>query len=191
MEPPQEINGLQALSYACGSAEIMVTDAAGNSDTEHVRSTNGEWVFKGTQCGLKGSVSCYHYDIYFGTAYYELIQGNQKQWQATKIVKAHGIHPNQGHCQWCEDWYQGKPYGSIPNTVDWPNCIDGDHEVPGLTSCCSTNDYWCDMDDCRSSVWACDEGDDHWMAHGEAACIWDRGGQYGVQLKYYEWECPQ
>ena len=152
-------------------------------------------MFKGNYCGLSGSVSCSSFSN--DVAKYTLIVGKRKQYQETRLIEAHKIHPDQGHCQWCDDYFENHQCGSVTDTSDEPNCIDGDHQVPGF-DCCSTNYYWCkDADICRSgfvpdpnwgSTGECVPGDNKWMAHIQMSCI-NKSGEVD-RLSYYEWECP-
>jgi len=180
---------------ACGSATITVTDTNNEIVTGSVRNTSGYWAFKGNYCGLSGSVTCSSVDRN-DVAKYTLISGNKKQYQETRLIRDHKIHPEQGHCQYCDDYYASYPCGSDSETSDEPNCIDGDHQVPGY-DCCSTNYYWCKYaDGCRSdfapdpewgSTGECVPGDYRWMAHVEVSCVNKSEGV--TRLLYYEWEC--
>ena len=186
---------LWADGTACGTAEITVTDSKGNHDIGFVRGTAGYWAFKGNYCGLSGNITCSTVNR-DEIAQYTLIKGNKKQYQETRLIRDHRIHPSQGQCQYCDDFYANHPCGSDSVTSDEPNCIDGDHQVPGY-DCCSTNYYWCDFSDgCRSdfapnpdwgSTGECVTGDNRWMADVQVACVNKSGGV--VRLLYYEWEC--
>jgi len=172
-----EVNKLSAGSYACGAATIKVMDSLGQGVTGYVRSNIGTWVLKGNYCGLSGSVSCYRWDS-SNFAEYVLTEGNKKQYQGTELTFGWKIWAEPKCCTYCENWYNSNP---CSNTT--PNCIDGDHNPPGLAYCdiggyvpdCVTNPCRRGEEDCFCSRYA-------WGCHFARACV--------RSLKYWEYECP-
>jgi len=139
-----ETSGLSNILYvediSCGSAQIQITDATGQTVTGYVRSSIGQWVSKGNYCGLGGSASWYDMtsdgirDLIFQ---YELISGNKRQYQesATNFMEHASCDDVPGICEAQNLFY-------CPSEYRDENCIDGDF-ADFFPSACEDGEYHC------------------------------------------------
>lgn len=113
-----ECNTLIAGPDACGTAHISVTDCLGSQVTGKVRSTEGQWVFKGAYCGLTAAGEATQTDLGGNDLGYEYIKDNRKQTHtydyrhtdnyyncaARDCVRDYCQDPPGIECQPCLDW---------------------------------------------------------------------------------------